>query len=1035
MKNTPLQMLFLFSAVCGSPFAGEVSAQDKKPTAAAIQFFESKVRPVLVENCFECHADKKHRGGLKVDSLSALLEGGDQGPAIVPGHPEKSLLVKAINHESPQLKMPKNKKLKRDEIDALTQWIKMGAPWPGGDKVAPSRKGEFVISDKDRAHWAYQAVKRPAIPGVKDKAWVRNPIDAFILAKLEAKGLAPAPPAAKHELARRLYFDITGLPPTPAEVEAFVNDKAPDAYEKLVDNLLLSPRYGEKWGRHWLDLVRFAETNSYERDNPKPNAWRYRDYVIRAFNDDKPYDQFLKEQLAGDEMMSAKPQAASDALIATGFYRLGVWDDEPVDPKQARYDGLDDIIATIGQTMLGMTLDCARCHNHKIDPIAQKDYYKMVAFLHGINHYRGGGADDVRPIGDAKQTAAYQKIKQEYEDKKTKTQAGLTAIENEFRKLYQQKTPLVGNDLDELTYRFYRNAWTSLPDFTQFKHEDEGKLPKGLIDISPRTRNEAFGFVFEGLLIVPEDGNYTFHLDSDDGSRLTIDGKALITYDGIHGMGKAKSKSIELKKGRLPIRVEYFQNVFGLGLYVGWSGPGFERRHLSVPTDNPEFADITAQIHRDGARVLGDKKYQEWFALLKQMNFLRKAPAMPAVDMALCVVEGGPKAPDAFLLVRGNPHVPGEKVVPGYPTVFNVPDPAEATPIGKSSGRRTVLANWIASKDNPMTARVMANRIWQHHFGRGIVRTPNDYGLQGARPTHPELLDWLAAEFADPAKPRDEHSDSRGSAPWSMKHMHRLILTSNAYRMASRTDGKATELGTKLDVANDLFWRFDMRRLSAEEIRDSILAVSGNLNLKMYGPGVYPPIPKDVLAGQSVPGRGWPLLSAFDDKIAVIEGSLQKIDLTAKDRAQLELKLAIERKLRAEFVDDGVRRSIYVHVKRSLIHPILEAFDFAETDRSTPVRFTSTQPTQALSLLNGEFMNSQAKIFAERLKKEAGNDVSAQVRLGLYLATSRQPSDAEVRRGVTLIETLMREDRLNADGAVQAFCLVVLNLNEFMYLD
>ena len=734
------------------------SAQDKKPTPAAIQFFESKVRPILAQHCFECHGEKRERGGLRLDSLAAILEGGDQGPAIVPGHPEKSLLVKAINQDG-KLKMPpKNKKLTGAEIDALTQWVKMGAPWPSSDKPATAKKGDYQISDKDRAHWSFQPVKRPALPSVKNQAWVRNPIDAFILAKLEAKGLSPAPLAAKHELARRLYYDLTGLPPTPKEIEAFVNDAAPDAYEKLVDKLLASPHYGEKWARHWLDLVRYAETNSYERDNPKPHIWRYRDYVIRAFNQDKPYDVFLKEQLAGDEMAfppsppgrgaGGEGNAAADALIATGFYRLGVWDDEPVDPKQSRYDGLDDIIATIGQTMLGMTLDCARCHNHKIDPIAQKDYYKMVAFLHGINHYRGGGPDDVRPIGNAKQMEAYKKILQEHEEKRAKTQAALTAIENEFRKLYKPAAQLVGNDLDELTYRFYRNAWTKLPDFSQFKHEDEGKLPKKLFDISPRTRNEAFGFVYEGFLIVPEDGKYTFYLDSDDGSRLTLDGKALITYDGIHGMGKVQTKSIELKKGRLPIKLEYFQNVFGYGLYVGWSGPGFEKRNLSMP-ESAVVADIAEHIRRDGARVLGAKRFQEWFTLEKQMKFLRKAPAGPKVDMALCVVEAGPRAPDTFLFVRGSPNNPGEKVEPGFPTVFNIPDPPipAAKPGAKSSGRRTVLANWIASKGNPMTARVMVNRLWQQHFGRGIVRTPSDYGLHGARPTHPELLDWLASEF------------------------------------------------------------------------------------------------------------------------------------------------------------------------------------------------------------------------------------------------------------------------------------------------
>jgi hypothetical protein len=302
------------------------------------------------------------------------------------------------------------------------------------------------------------------------------------------------------------------------------------------------------------------------------------------------------------------------------------------------------------------------------------------------------------------------------------------------------------------------------------------------------------------------------------------------------------------------------------------------------------------------------------------------------------------------------------------------------------------LAEWIASKDNPMTARVFVNRIWQHHFGRGIVRTPNDFGLQGMKPTHPELLDWLASEFVLPSPLGGEGPGVRG---WSLKHMHRLILTSNAYRMSSRTTPDAEKLGTKLDVANDLFWRFDMRRLSAEEIRDSILAVSGNLNLKMAGPGIYPPIPKEVLAGQSVPGRGWPVSNA----------------------------------------EEAARRSVYVHVKRSLLLPLLEAFDLAEPDRTTPVRFTSTVPTQALTLLNGEFLNTQARTFAERLKKEAGKDVSAQVRLALHLATSRQPTDAEVRRGIGLIEALQREDGVTADAALQAFCLVVLNLNEFVYLD
>jgi hypothetical protein len=959
------------------PAVSDVRAgEPKKPTPAAAAFFESKVRPVLVENCFKCHGEKKQRGDLRLDSLAAALEGGGRGPALVPGHPEKSLLIKAIGHGDKDLKMPEDKKLPREQIDVLTQWIQMGAPWPGA--AAPGdgpRKGEFVISDKDRAHWSLQPVKRPVVPAVKQSAFVRNPIDAFILAGLESKGLAPNPPASKLELLRRVTFDLTGLPPTPREVDAYLADTAPDAYERLVERLLDSPRYGERWARHWLDLVRYGETNSFERDNPKPHVWRYRDYVIRAFNSDKPYDLFLKEQLAGDEL----GRTDGDAIIATGYYRLGIWDDEPSDPLLARYDGLDDIVAVTGQVMLGLTFDCARCHNHKIDPIAHKDYYRLMAFFHNINHFRNGGPTDEAAIFTTPAaTQAFEAQERDLDKKRNQVQGEITRVENEFRKLYEQKKgeQALGTDLDDLQYKFYRNAWTTLPDFTTFKHEDAGKLPKGLFDIGPRTRNEAFGFVYNGTLIVPETGKYTFYLDSDDGSRLSVAGKPVITYDGIHGMGTVQKASVELVKGRQPIQLEYFQNVFGYGLYVAWSGPSFERRLLSMP-EKQEVPDFARAIQLDGAKLLGKQRYAAYQQLKKKLDGLKKVA--PAAESALCVTESGPNAPETFVLLRGNPHVKGDKVAPAFPSVFNLPEPVIPAPKpgAHTSGRRLVLANWISSKDNPMTARVMVNRLWQHHFGRGIVRSPNDFGLQGIRPTHPELLDWLASEFTE-----------RG---WSMKAMHRLILTSNAYRMSSRGNDKAHAA----DPMNDLFWRFDMRRLSAEEIRDSILAVSGDLNLKMYGPGVYPEIPKDVLAGQSVPGRGWPVSP----------------------------------------LEEQNRRSVYVHVKRSLLLPLLDSFDLAEPDRSTPVRFSTTQPTQALGMLNGEFLNKQAKVFAARLRKEAGAEASAQVRLALALATSRTPTDAEIQRGVRFMQALQTQDGASAGVALDMFCLLVLNLNEFMYLD
>jgi hypothetical protein len=804
----------------------------KKPLSPqAIQFFETKVRPVLADHCFKCHGDvKRPKGGLRLDSLSGMLGGGDQGPAIIAGEPGKSLLIKAITYEDKELKMPPAKKLNREQIAALSDWVKMGAPWPGGNNTAvPVAKIDGQVTAKDREHWSFQPVKRPETPAVKNQQWVANPIDAFILAGLEAKGLKPNPPASRLALVRRVYYDVTGLPPTPAEIESFLADNSPQAYEKLVDELLDSPHYGEKWARHWLDLVRYAETTSYERDNPMPNAWRFRDYVIRSFNLDKPYDRFVREQLAGDELAPGD----ADALIATGYYRLGIWDDEPSDPLQARYDGLDDIVATTGQVFLGLTLDCARCHNHKIDPIPQKDYYGMLAFFQNINPYAGGRSTDLKPLLPPAQKLAYEQRVKELDKRREQIQTEIKGLEKVFLSVYE-------------------------------KTHSEKEVP-----------------------------------------------------------------------------------------------------------------DVAALIAADGPRLLGAQLTAEYKKLKKSLASLKKLN--PAVDMALCVSEAGANSPATHILVRGNPHVPGEQVEPGFPQVISHGNPVlpKPTPEAKSSGRRLVLADWIVSKENPLTARVMVNRLWQYHFGRGIVRSSNDFGFQGTRPTHPELLDWLASELM--------------TQEWRFKPLHRLILTSQAYRMSSA--GNAAALAA--DPANDHFWRFDMRRLSAEEVRDSILAVSGNLNLKMYGPGVYPEIPAEVLAGQSVPGRGW-------------------------EKSPPE---------------EQARRSVYIHVKRSLLYPILESFDLAETDRSTPVRFSTTQPTQALGMLNGAFLNKQSGIFAERLRRDAGQDVATQVRRALHLATARQPSEADIRRGVDLIQNLQTQDGATAAAALQAFCLVVLNLNEFVYLD
>jgi Protein of unknown function (DUF1553)/Protein of unknown function (DUF1549) len=688
------------------------------------------------------------------------------------------------------------------------------------------------VDDKARAYWAFQPVTRPELPPVQDRTWVRNPIDAFILHQLEGKRLSPAGPADKTALLRRAYFDLTGLPPTPAEVERFLADTSPDAFRRVVDELLASPHYGECWGRHWLDCVRYAESNSFERDAAKPSVWRYRDYVIDAFNQDKPYDRFVLEQLAGDELDRVTPET----VIATGYYRLGIWDDEPTDRLQARYDELDDVLATTGQVFLGLTVNCARCHDHKLDPIPQADYYRLLAFFHNIRPTEGDQDSILTDIPTTEEQAARRELSRAREEKIQAAAIPVKTFESRILRVAQ----------------------------------GEGSIE----ETDPKRRAKLLANFTDLVLVSDEVKAY--------------------------------------KKAR------------------------------------------------------------------QQLENLEKAP-LPPFPRALSVKETGRTAPETFILVRGSSHNRGEKVEPGFPSVLGFPQPTIPAPgpDATTCGRRRVLAEWIASPKNPLTARVMVNRIWQHHFGRGIVASPNNFGEAGEQPTHPQLLDWLAAEFME-----------RG---WSVKAMHRLILTSSAYQMSSRARGR----GEEIDPENHLFWRMNMRRLTAEEIRDGILAVNGSLNPDLGGPSIYPELSREVLATQSQPGNGWGHSSESEQ----------------------------------------ARRSVYIHVKRSLIVPMMAAFDVADADSTCPVRFATTQPTQALTLLNSRFSQEEADRFARRLTREAGPEPSRQVELGLKLALSRAPTRPEIERGLRLMETLERQDHLDERAALARFCLVVFNLNEFVFLD
>jgi hypothetical protein len=1121
--------ILLLAAAILAP--GMVSAEDKKVskfTSEQIGFFEKEVQPVLENRCYKCHGDgKKVKGSLRLNSRANVLKGGVVGPAVSLENRDKSLVLQMISYKDDEHQMPPKGKLPQAEIDLLTRWVKMGIPWtpgaqaPGGEAGA---KETAAITAEDRAWWAYKPVKRPAVPAVKDGQWIKNPIDAFILSRLEKDGLRPAPPASKETLVRRAYYNLIGLPPTPAEVKAFQADNSPGAWEALIDRLLESRHYGEKWARHWLDLVRFAETHGYERDNNKAHAWRYRDYVIKSFNEDKPYDRFVMEQIAGDELENVD----ADSISATGFYRLGIWNDEPADRLLAKYDVLDGVLSTTTQVVMGMTVGCARCHDHKKDPIPQEDYYRLLAFFQDVTNMNDRST---RKVMDNVES---EKLKVELA-KKEATENGfynqIFQLEEDFKLALMKKDGLKTAagvrvpDLVELSFKFYRDTWKKLPDFDLIKHEAGGKLADGFLSLRPASRKHAVGLVFEGKLRVPADGKYSFKLSSTAGIRLLVGGKKVFEADGAGS--HSGDAPVELKAGLRDIRLEYFNAYEEPSLSVLWSGPDFTDRGLTltkaeestiigtskkdaqrwsytlkkpeggwarpgyktkgwkkgpggfgtngtpgavVRTEwktrdiwlRKEFSlerlpgtlfldichdedaevyingalvkklsghrndyisfslpqaavkalgvglntiavhckqtgggqyidvglragkftgeDITSLIKRRGEELIGAanrKLYDELRAKLQDSKARGVVQTTKSTSYDTMAVAEKGRSP-THILLRGNPHLQGKKVEPGFPAVLTSVAPRiTQRPDSQTSGKRRALAEWMVSKDNPTSSRTIANRLWQFHFGRGICPTPSDFGKLGQLPTHPELLDWLAVEMV--------------ARDWKLKDFHKLLMTSNAYRMSSKSVAKALEA----DPANNLFWRFNMRRLSAEEIRDSILKVNGTLSTKYLGASFYPEVPREVLQTSSRPGGVW----------------------------------------RKSSPEEQRRRSVYIFIKRSLIPPMLSTHDLADTDSSCASRFTTTVPTQALTMLNSKFLNDQAGVFSAYLQKDFGDDVRGKISAGLHLVFCRKPAKDEVDKCVKLINDFQVEDKLSAEQAFKYFCLLALNLNEFVYLD
>ncbi len=775
--------------------------------------FARDVQTTLARRCYACHGPDQQEGSLRFDQRSTLLSEADSGvAAIVPGHADQSELIRRIRTDDEGERMPpEGKPLTEEEIRHLSKWIDDGAAF--------------------QRHWAFQPVRATTIPEVADKRWCRTAVDRFVLHRLEAENLQPVSEAPTAQLIRRVYLDVVGLPPSPETVQQWLDDWNDDSYQLLIDRLLANPALGDKWARAWLDVVRYAETNSYERDGLKPNAWKYRDYVIRSFNTDKPYNQFVREQIAGDEL----DEVTTDSLTATGYYRLGLWDDEPADPKQAEFDGLDDLVTTTSQGLLGLTLNCARCHDHKIDPLTQQDYYSLVAFMR-----------DVTPYARRSDLLTFNQI-----DLDPELAARYESL-NRRRKELQKQT----RKIEKLGI-----ANMPAPDQRATEGPERGQVLKDKLH-----------------QYLPQD--------------------QFVTYTSL----KQELSDLDSKQRKLPPR----ETVLGL-----------------------------AQLH--------------------------------------------PDPEPTHILLRGSPHSPGDLVQPAFPKLLGggTPNLPSEQATARSTGRRRVLADWLASDDNWMTARVIVNRIWLHYFGRGIVRSPNNFGLMGDPPTHPLLIDYLASELI-----RNE---------WQLKSVHRMILLSSTYRLSTQRD----EAAAQRDPANDLFWRQNLRRLSAEQVRDAVLAVSGQLNHERYGASMFPQLSAEVLASQSRPGSGWG-------------------QSTAAERS---------------------KRSIYIHVKRSLPVPLLSVFDFPDTDISCEARFLTTQPGQALTLLNSAWMQRQAAYLLERVQRDAGDNLRQQAARCLELVLSRPPRTEDVKQLTDLVHRLRQRHGLSETHARQAMCLVALNLNEFLYLD
>lgn len=966
------------------------------------EFFEKRVRPILAGTCFRCHGGDKVGGGLRVDSREALLKGGDTGASFVPGQPDESLLIQAIRRLDDVPHMPPDKPLPRESVEALVTWIKAGAKWP--DKV---------VAFKSVRHWSFEPLRNVTAPA---ETPVGPPIDQLVSSKLRDLGLTAAPRADRKTLLRRATFDLTGLPPTPEELQDFLRDQSPEAFAKVIDRLLDSPSYGERWGRHWLDLVRYADTAGETADFPVPQAWRYRNYVIDAFNRDKPYDEFLREQIAGDILAQRLPPDASkeryrELIVATGY--LGVARRFGFDVLHDHFLTIEDTIDTVGKSILGVTIACARCHDHKFDPFTVNDYYGLYGIFESTR-YPFPGCEKTKSPRDMVPLMPPNEMRQAMASLDGEIQACDARKAEADKHVLEVAGRAAGTTVAGDIPNGGRQDFSAAENAAGFEKLTVKKGEMLQLSVLPKNGHGADSTLVELVIIELEGDRRVWNLSQqvlpdvyDNGQGMqhrdayghtgvwnffdlvpapTLMTQFLKDAEKTPGLqiwrGAEDTPSIMFNTNDRDIKfITVAQPAKSLALHPGprggvavaWQSPidGVVSVSGRVQDIDPTGGDGIAwklELRSGYATELAAAKE---FTVASSAAREKRNQFEQKVDKAYAVVEGEPH--DAQIHKRGDPETRGDPTPRSFPKALG----GQNLPPNSGSGRLQ-LADWLASPQNPLTARVMVNRIWQQHFGRGLVNTPNDFGTRGELPSHPELLDDLARRFM--------------AGGWSVKSMHRLIMLTDAYHRDSNAEtlGAALEANLRIDPANAYLWRFTRRRLSAEEIRDAVLACSGSLDRTPGGPHPFPD------------EKGW--------------GFTQHTPFAA--------------------LYDTDRRSVYLMTQRIKRHPFLTLFDGADANTSTPQRFQTIVPTQALFFMNDPFVHDKAQHFAKQLAPLATDE--ARLDRAYQLLFSRPPSateQASAARFLNGYQADLAQDSTPQTSAWAAYLRVLMSSNEFVFVD